>query len=84
MSAGTYTVGEDIQPGKYDVKAISGMGNFFVYGNGSKYNLKANQAFSSTESQSYGIFGSTYNNLQLNKGDVVETNSNLVVKLISK
>lgn len=84
LKAGTYIIGEDVKAGKYDVQATKGMGNFFVYGDGALGGIKVNQAFSATESQSQGLFGSTYSNLKLNNGDKIEINSNLVVKLIAK
>lgn len=84
LTVGTYIVGEDVKAGKYDVQAIKGMGNFVVYGDGAIGGLKVNQVFSATEEQSYGMFGSTYNNLKLNNGDKIEINSNLEVKLIAK
>lgn len=84
LTPGKYIVGEEVVPGKYDVQAIKGMGNFFVYNESEILGLKVNQAFSADEKQSNGLFGSTYNNLSLKQGDIIETNSNLVIKLIAK
>ena len=84
LSPGKYIVGEDVVPGKYDVQAIKGMGNFFVYSKKVLGGLKVNQAFSENEDKSMGLFGSTYTNLNLEKGDTIETNQNLIVKLMAK
>lgn len=75
LTAGKYIVGEDIEAGKYDVRLVSGHGNFFV--NGSNY---VNEIFG-TRSDYYI---SEYKNLYLENGDEIELRSNLKLKLLLK
>lgn len=73
LTTGKYVVGTDVSPGKYDVKLVSGSGNFFV--NGSSY---VNEIFGT--SSKYYI--SEYKNLYLENGDEIELRSNVKIKLL--
>ena len=71
LTAGTYIVGEDIEAGKYNCKAVSGNGNFFV-----NSGLKLNEMFGVDTT----FYNNSYNNLTLETGDTIELNSNLQIK----
>lgn len=73
LSAGRYTVGTDIESGKYDIQWCSGSGNFYTYGGG------VNEIFSN---QSYGI--KEYKNMTVKSGDEIEVSGSLKVKLLLK
>lgn len=76
ITAGKYTVGEDIKPGKYDAIAQSGSGNFFVYGSN-----PVNEIMGVTDDSWYLR---TYNNVNLKNGDTVEIKNNLKILLQAK
>ena len=76
LSAGKYLVGRDIAPGLYDVKLVSGSGNFFS--RGTNY---VNEIFGSRSEYRHIP---EYNNLSLETGDEIEICSNLKVKFILK
>lgn len=80
LTAGKYTVGTDIKPGKYDAIAQSGSGNFFVKGSDSVNEILSSSASKNT---SYGYIDK-YTNLMLKNGDTVELRSNLKVLLQAK
>ena len=69
LGVGSYTVGSDIAPGKYDVTAISGSGNFqgdvAACQFGSLNEILAAPGASTMERSS------TYSNLTLKSGDVI-------------
>lgn len=74
LSAGVYTVGADVPPGKYDITATSGRGNFFgnpgivneIMGVGDENYLQ------------------TYQNATFKNGNTIEVKGTLVVNLTSK
>jgi len=74
LSAGNYTIGTDIPPGKYDITALSGRGNFF--GNPGIVN------------EIMGVEGdysiSSYKNATFKNGNTIEVKGTLVVNLTSK
>jgi len=74
LSAGVYTVGTDVPPGKYDITAISGSGNFF--GNPGIVN------------EIMGVDGGysipTYKNATFVNGNTIEVKGTLIVNLTSK
>jgi hypothetical protein len=74
LSAGKYIVGTDVPPGKYDITAISGSGNFF--GNPGIVN------------EIMGVEGNysipEYKNATFKNGNEIEIKGNLVVNLTSK
>ena len=74
LSAGVYTIGVDIPPGKYDITAISGRGNFF--GNPGIVN-----EIMGTEGD-YTI--PSYKNAAFKNGNTIEVKGTLVVNLTSK
>lgn len=76
LTAGKYTVGTDIKPGKYDAIAEANSGNFFVNGSTSVNEIL------SARNDGFGI--PKYSNLVLKEGDVVEIRSGLSVKLQAK
>ena len=74
LTTGTYVIGEDFPAGKYNVKVISGSGNFFVTGNDTSINeilAEEGNAYWDTHS---------YNNLRLLYGDKMVMNSGLVLE----
>lgn len=73
LTAGKYTVGTDIKPGKYDAVAKTGSGNFFVHGSSSVNEIL------SAKNDGWGI--EKYSNLNLKTGDTVEITSNLSAEL---
>lgn len=80
LSAGKYTVGTDIKPGKYDAIAQSGSGNFFVHGSASVNEILSIDA---SQNANYGYIDK-YSNITLKNGDIVELRSNLKVLLQAK
>lgn len=76
LTAGKYTVGTDIKPGKYDAIAELNSGNFFVNGS-----TNVNEILSA-RNDGFGI--PKYSNLTLKQGDTVEVRSSLSVKLQAK
>jgi len=74
LSTGEYTVGKNIEAGTYNCEAISGNGNFIVYGNYGS--LKVNEMFG-TNGQFYT---KTFNNLELEDGDTISVTSGLKIK----
>lgn len=74
LSAGKYTVGTDVPPGKYDITAISGTGNFF--------------GRPSIVSEMMGVDNNhyipSYKNATFKNGDEIEVAGDLVVNLTSK
>ncbi len=71
LSAGQYTVGEDIKAGKYDIIAQSGKGNVYIKGSTSVIEMMG------TSDSNYYI--KNYNNVNLKNGDTIEITSSLVL-----
>mgnify|MGYP005796093057 CR=1 FL=1 len=80
LTAGKYTVGEDVKPGKYDVIAQAGSGNFFVKGSNSVNEILSVDA---SKNANYGYIDK-YTNLTLKNGDTLELRSNLKILLQAK
>ena len=77
LTQGSYVVGEDVKPGKYDVIAINGTsGNINIEG-GSYHDIL------SDKKNNYG-WEKTYKNLTLKNGQIVEITNGLQVKLEAK
>lgn len=75
LTAGKYTVGEDIKAGKYDAIAQSGQGNIYVKGSTSVIETMGTTG-------TYSILN--YNNITLKEGDTVEITSTLNLLLQAK
>lgn len=83
FGAGKYIVGEDIAPGKYDVKAVSGFGNFM--GSVASCQLGSlNEILAAEGSNDYYKNCSTYNNLRLEAGDSFTIGGDLKLEFTSK
>lgn len=74
LGAGMYTIGVDVPPGKYDITAISGRGNFF--------------GKPGVVSEMMGVgddhYIESYKNANFVNGNTIEIKSTLVVNLTSK
>ncbi len=79
LSAGTYTVGKDIDAGLYDAIAKSGGGNFIIHN--SYGSLKVNEILGVKDPDFYLR---KYSNLNLETGDEIEIRSTLKVKFQAK
>ncbi len=79
FGAGKYTTCQDIDAGKYDVKAISGGGNFFVRSN--TYSHYVNEILYANGS--YGR-SNEYKNMTISCGDTIEITSSLKVQITAK
>ncbi len=79
FSAGKYTVGSDIESGTYDIIAVRGSGNLFIYN--SSQRLDVNEVM-----DVYGRYGfsTKYNNEYLGYGYTIEIRSDLVLKFEAK
>ena len=73
LSAGVYIVGEDLDPGTYDVVHVSGRGNFFAHGDS-----YVNETFG-TESR---FHITEYKNMMVDVGDDIKISGTLKVKLL--
>ncbi|MGN1310723.1 MAG: hypothetical protein ACI4VP_03325 [Clostridia bacterium] len=74
LTAGKYTVGEDVKAGKYDIIAQSGHGNFYIPS-------KVNETMGTTDDDFYLR---NYNNVTLKNGDTIDITSSLKVLLQAK
>lgn len=83
LSAGDYTVGTDIAPGKYDVLAVEGSGNF-MGAVASKPMSMLNEIMAASNVNSYGIGHATMANLTLANGDTFTIMGDLVLQLTAK
>lgn len=79
FGAGKYTTCQDIDAGKYDVKAISGRGNFFVHSD--TYSHYVNEILHADGSSGKS---NEYKNMIISCGDVVEVTSSLKVQITAK
>lgn len=77
LSAGTYLVGRDIDPGKGDLKAVSGAGTFCVRNKQTK-----NWDIYNPIGVTSGLQPSRFRNLTLKKDDILEINGTVVVAII--
>lgn len=82
LGIGTYTVGTDIKPGKYDVVALSGSGNFM--GEVASCKFGSLNEILAAPGASTSERASTYSNLTLASGDVVYIKGNLELQFTLK
>ena len=76
LGPGSYVVGYDIDPGKCDIKAVTGGGNFTVHNRVAKaWNLGGALGVTS------GLQPSRFRNLRLGRGDVLEIDGNVTMLL---
>lgn len=75
FSAGTYTVGTDIDSGVYNITAVSGRGNCFVYNSSDR--LQINEMMSSSGGNYYIT---NYSNAYLGTGYKIEITSTLTLR----
>lgn len=80
LSNGTFVVGRDIDPGLYDVKAVSGQGNLVVY-KGTGPSLKVNEMFGVGDNEFYQ---SEFKNVELSNGDTIKLMSGVTVQFTPK
>ena len=83
LGIGTYTVGTDIAPGKYDVTAVSGSGNFQGNVTSCQLGLLNELLAAPGESAATG-WSSTYSNLTLKSGDIIYIKGNLSLQVTQK
>lgn len=82
LSAGQYIVGEDIQSGKYNCRAVSGSGNFM--GTVESLGFMGLNTILAAEDVEFYENRSTYDNLRLNDGDVFTIHGDLKVEFTEK
>ncbi len=78
LAAGQYVVGEDIAPGKYNCRAVSGSGNFM--GDVESLGFMGLNEILAEEGHDYYKDSSTYSNLRLVAGDVINIKGDLKVE----
>ncbi len=79
FSNGNYTVGVDIESGTYDLIAVSGGGNVFIYD--SLGGLEVNEIMGTRDSSFYS---KTYNNVYLGSGYKIELKNGVTIKFQAK
>ena len=79
LSNGNYTVGVDIESGTYDLIAVSGGGNVFIYD--SLGGLEVNEIMGTRDSSFYS---KTYNNVYLGSGYKIELKNGVTIKFQAK
>ena len=79
LAAGQYIVGEDIVPGKYDCRAVSGSGNFMGDVKSLGF-MGLNEILAEEGHQFYKDDRTTYSNLRLETGDVIKIGGDLKVE----
>ena len=83
LGVGQYTVGADIAPGKYDVSALSGSGNFMGEVASCKFG-SLNEILAAPGASGSIERSSTYSNLTLAAGDVFYIKGTLEVEFTAK
>ncbi|MBQ9997667.1 MAG: hypothetical protein IJP19_01465, partial [Clostridia bacterium] len=78
LAAGQYIVGEDIAPGKYNCRAVSGSGNFM--GDVESLGFMGLNEILAEEGHNYYNDRTTYSNLRLTAGDVINIKGDLKVE----
>ena len=78
LAAGQYIVGEDIVPGKYDCRAVSGSGNFI--GDVNSLGFMGLNEILAEEGHEFYDDRVTYSNLRLETGDVIKVGGDLKVE----
>jgi uncharacterized protein YjdB len=74
LTTGKYLVGEDFPAGKYNVKTISGSGNFFVHGN----ETYVNEVMAEEGDETFDTH--SYNNLKIYYGDEIEIRNGVILE----
>ena len=82
ITLGQYIVGEDIEPGKYDVNVVEGFGNFI--GDVKSTSLGYLSEILSDGSNDLGMGTSSYSNLRLAIGDKFTVGGNLKLEFVKK
>lgn len=82
LGTGQYVVGEDIAAGKYECTAVSGSGNFM--GDVASLGFMGLNEILAAEDEEFYENRSTYSNLRLQDGDVIEIKGDLKVKFTLK
>lgn len=82
LGIGTYTVGADIAPGKYDVTALSGYGNFQGDVSACQFG-SLNEVLAAPGASDY-YQTTTYSNLTLSAGDVFYIKGSLELQFVKK
>lgn len=78
LTTGQYIVGEDIAPGKYDCRAVSGSGNFM--GDVESLGFMGLNEILAEEGHAFYNNRTTYSNLRLQTGDVIKISGDLKVE----
>lgn len=78
LAAGQYIVGEDIVPGKYNCRAVSGSGNFM--GDVNSLGFMGLNEILAEEGHEFYNDRVTYSNLRLENGDVIKISGDLKVE----
>ena len=78
LAAGNYVVGEDIEAGKYDCRAVSGSGNFM--GDVNSLGFMGLNEILAEEGHEFYSDRVTYSNLRLENGDVIKIGGDLKVE----
>ena len=78
LAAGQYIVGEDIVPGKYDCRAVSGSGNFM--GDVKSLGFMGLNEILAEEGHEFYDERVTYSNLRLETGDIIKIGGDLKVE----
>ena len=78
LAAGQYIVGEDIIPGKYNCRAVSGSGNFM--GDVNSLGFMGLNEILAEEGHDFYDDRVTYSNLRLEVGDVIKISGDLKVE----
>lgn len=83
LAAGQYVVGEDIEAGKYDCRAVSGSGSFM--GTVESMGFMGLSAVMAEEGNKYYEDDrSTYSNLRLADGDIINISGDLKLEFVKK
>jgi hypothetical protein len=94
LSTGTYVIGEDLQAGKYDIKAVKGSAVLYIYKSldeyekGKSYSYDESYALATEDSSAMEYWPESYStsatNVRLKEGKCLVIDSGLTVKLIEK
>lgn len=90
LSAGVYVVGEDIEEGKYDIIALEGGANVFIYSSYDDFDkggFPKSDYILGTGKIAEGfefMYSEKVSNIRLKNGEVLEIYSGLVVEMVEK
>lgn len=95
LYVGVYIVGEDIQPGKYDLRAIKGTGEFRLYNtyedySADAYGLEALHEYSMKEEDASAgllnedVYTQSLSNIRLENGNCIVINDGLILEYTIK